>query len=157
VIYSPLADMKELAATIVIVANASKESAHRLIDSMRPRPLRNFRLELEKLLEAEFGHMPLRRSIPIVGLYKPHKFDYVIHVSEQRQLILNAVTPDMNSINSAVVAHLDVREAKLPSVVQRIVYDDEEKWRAEDLSLLSIGAPAIPFSRAKEVLKRAAA
>lgn len=157
VIYSPLAAPKELAATIAVVANASKEAAHRLIDSMRPRPRRNFRLEFEKLLELEFGHIRLRRASAIGGLRAPHKFDYVVHVSEQRQLLLDAVTPEPGSINAAVVAHLDVREAKLPNVVQRIIYDDEEKWKAEDLNLLSIGAPAVPFSRAREVLKRIAA
>ncbi len=157
VIYSPVLGVNELTAAIVLVANASKEAAHRLIDGMRPRPRRNFRFELEKLLESEFGRMPVRRSSPIVGAHKPHRFDYVVIVSEQRQLLIDGVTPDSSSINAAVVAHLDVKEAKLPNVVQRIVYDDGEAWKAEDLSLLSIGAPAVPFSRAREALKRAAA
>src|ERR1051325_3165175 len=85
VIYSPLIGRADLPATIVVVANASKDAARRLIDSMRPRPRRNFRFELEQLLESEFGHIPLGRAVPIVGLHKPHRFDYVVHVSEQRQ------------------------------------------------------------------------
>jgi hypothetical protein len=67
------------------------------------------------------------------------------------------VSPEASSINAAVVAHLDVKQANVPNVVRRIVYDDEEKWKAEDLSLLSVGAPVVPFSRAREVLKRVAA
>jgi hypothetical protein len=156
VIFSPLIDIDDLPAMISLVANASKEAAHRLIDSMKPRPRRNFRLELEKLLEAEFGHIALRRSSPVSGLHKPHRFDYVVHISEQRRLLLDAVTPEASSVNAAVVAHLDVRQAHLSDVVQRIVYDDEEKWRAEDLSPLSVGAPAVAFRQAREVLKRVA-
>jgi hypothetical protein len=157
VILAPLVARKDLASSIIIVANASKYAAHRLIDSMRPQPRRNFRLELEKLLETEFGHIPLRRSSAVAGVHKPHKFDFVVHVGEQRQLLLDAVSPEASSINAAVVAHLDVRQANVPHLVQRIVYDDEEKWKAEDLSLLSVGAPVVPFSRAREVLKRVAA
>jgi hypothetical protein len=66
------------------------------------------------------------------------------------------VSPEASSINAAVVAHLDVKRANVPNVVRRIVYDDEEKWKAEDLSLLSVGAPVVPFSRAREVPKRVA-
>jgi len=156
VIFAPVTRVEDLPGTISLIANASKEAAHRLIDSMRPKPRRNFRSELEKLLELEFGHMTLKRASAIIGLRKPHKFDYVIYVNEQRQLLLDAVVPEAGSINAAVVAHLDVREAKLPNVVQRIIYDDEETWTAEDLSLLSIGAPAIPFSSARQVLRRVA-
>jgi hypothetical protein len=44
-----------------------------------------------------------------------------------------------------------------PNVVQRIVYDDEETWIAEDPSLPSVGTPVVQFSRAREVLKRVTA
>jgi hypothetical protein len=157
VIFAPLASGNELAASIVIVANASKYAAHRLIDSMAPRPRRHFRLDLERLLEAEFGKNTLHRETAISGAHKPHKFDFVVTIGGQRQLLLDAVTPDASSINAAVVAHLDVKQANVPTVVQRIVYDDEEQWKAEDLSLLSVGAPVVAFSRAREALKRAAA
>jgi SAM-dependent methyltransferase len=147
VIFAPLTNFADLAATIILVANASKDAANRLIDSMKPRPRRNFRFELEKLLESEFGHMPLRRASSVIGLRKPHKFDYVVHVSEQRQLLLDAVMPEASSINAAVVAHLDVRQAKLRNVVQRIVYDDEETWKAEDLDFgCGIGRTAAPLA-----------
>jgi hypothetical protein len=157
VIFAPLAVRADLTATIMIVANASKYAAHRLIDSMRPRPRRNFRLELERLLETEFGRVMLQRASAIPGAHKPHKFDFVVQVGERRRLLLDGVSPEASSINAAVVAHLDVKQANVPNLVQRIVYDDEEKWKAEDLSLLSVGAPVVPFSRAREVLKRVAA
>jgi hypothetical protein len=157
VIFAPLATGKDLTATIVIVANASKYAAHRLIDSMRPRPRRNFRLELLRLLEAEFGRVKLQRESAVAGAHKAHKFDFIVQVGEHRQLLLDGVSPEATSINAAVVAHLDVKQAKIPNMLQRIVYDDEEKWKAEDLSLLSVGAPVVAFSRAREVLKRVAA
>jgi hypothetical protein len=158
IILSPTVPAADLPAAIVLVANASKEAAHRLIDNMRPRPMRNFRAELEVLLKEQFGTVPLRRELPILGKSnKPHKFDYVVQLGGQRQLVLDAVSPDANSINAAVVAHLDLREAGMPHLVQRIVYDDHQRWPAADLNLLSVGAPAVPFSQAPEVLQRIAA
>jgi hypothetical protein len=157
-IISPFVSADELAATITLVANASKEVAHRLIDSMRPPPRRDFRAELERLLKRQFGIIPLRRHAAVIGSSnKQHRFDYAVQIGEQRQLLLDAVMPESTSINAAVVAHLDVKQAKLPNVIQRIVYDDGEMWSAADLNLLQVGAPAVAFSQASEVLKRIAA
>jgi hypothetical protein len=63
----------------------------------RPRPRRNFRLELEKLLETEFGRVMLHRESAIAGVYKPHKFDFVVQVGEQRRLLLDGVSPEASS------------------------------------------------------------
>jgi hypothetical protein len=94
VIFAPFAQPTGLAAEIVLVANASKYAAHRLIESMKPRPRRNFKDALERLLETEFGHEPVRKASSISGAHKPHKFDYVISVGNQRQLLLDGVTPE---------------------------------------------------------------
>ena len=36
------------------------------------------------------------------------------------------------------------------------MYDDEEKWKAEDLSLLSVGARVVPISQRGKLLRRIA-
>jgi hypothetical protein len=157
IIRSPLIGQSELAATICLVANASKEGAHELVDRLRPPSKRNFRAELAKMLEVEFGHDRIQRT-PVIGRSnKPHKFDYVIQIARTRRLLLDAVTPEPSSISAAVVAHLDVREANRPELVQRIVYDDDEPWNAADLNILAMGAPVVAFSAARNILAKLAA
>ncbi len=63
---------------------------------------------------------------------------------------------DAASINSRVVANLDIRNAHNPLIEQMIVYDDNMRWSASDLKLLEIGAPTIPFSHAEPQVRRLA-
>jgi hypothetical protein len=87
---------------------------------------------------------------------KPHKFANVISFPNGRRLIVDAVANDPSSINARVVAHLDVRSTDDATIDQRIVYDDAERWSPADLNLLQVGAKLIPFSRATDVIQRAA-
>jgi hypothetical protein len=74
----------------------------------------------------------------------------------ERKLIIDPVSNDPSSINARVVANLDVKATGNPNIIQRIVYDDEDDWSAVDLNLLQVGATAVPFSRAGEVIERIA-
>jgi hypothetical protein len=109
------------------------------------------------MLEIRFPKHVVRNAVIVGASNKPHRFDSMVRLSGEKQLILDAVTREASSINAALVAHLDVRNANLPNVEQRIIYDDTENWTAADLALLKIGAPPVPFSRASQVLERLAA
>jgi len=155
-IYSRSVPSGELEATIVLVANASKEAAEHLLDTVRP-PRRNLRLVVERLLEKEF-HSRWSRDSKIVGASnKRHTFDYVVQLRGDRQLILDVVVPESSSINAAVVAHLDVRHGNSEKLEQRIVYDDQQVWSSSDLALLKVGARAVPLSSLEHALDRLAA
>ena len=157
VIRSRIVETRQLSATIVLVANASKEAAHELLDRFRPRMRRKFRAELGQLLEIKFPKL-VSREVPIVGASnKQHKFHHAVRLGCDRQLLIDAVMHDASSINAAVVAHLDIGNLRNPKIQQRIIYDDSEAWAAADLNLLRVGAPPVPFSRALEVLDRIAA
>ena len=39
-------------------------------------------------------------------------------------------------------------------LTQRIVYDDEEDWRASDLNLLQMATTIVPFSKVNRALER---
>ena len=147
----------DLLTTIVLIGNASKDAANELLGRFRPRLRRNIKAELARMLEIRFPKHVHKNQIIVGASNKAHRFDNVVRLSGDKQLILDGVTREASSINAALVAHLDVRNAKIPNVEQRIVYDDEETWTAADLSLLKIGAPPVPFSRAHEVLERLAA
>jgi hypothetical protein len=147
----------ELLTTIVLVANASKEAAIDLLNRFRPRLRRNIKAELASMLEVRFPNHVSKNGTVIGKSNKPHKFDNLIRLGGDRQLILDVVTREASSINAALVAHLDVKNAEYPKIEQRIIYDDDDKWSAADLNLLKLGATPVPFSRAAEVLERLAA
>jgi hypothetical protein len=50
-----------------------------------------------------------------------------------------------------------VKQAEHDGTIQRIVYDDQDDWKAADLSLLGLGATVIPFTKIRPVLGRLAA
>ena len=155
-IYSRRVPSSELEATIVLVANASKSAAQHLLDTVKP-PRRNLRLVVERLLEKEFKSRWTRDSKIVGASNKKHKFDYVVQLKGDRQLLLDVVVPEASSINAAVVAHLDVSHGNFEHLEQRIVYDDQQVWSSADLALLKVGARAIPLSSLEQALDRLAA
>ncbi len=155
-IISPSVGVRELEAAIVQVANASKAVAEHLLASARP-PRRDLKKAIEELLDLKFKDK-WSRNAKIAGVSsKEHGFDYVIHIGGGRQLAMDFVVPDASSVNSAVVAHLDVNMKKVANLEQRIVYDDTQIWRASDIELLKAGARPVPFSSLKQTLERLAA
>jgi hypothetical protein len=145
---------EDLLSTIMLVANASKDAAIELLGRFHPRLRRNIKAELAKLLEIKFPNHVYRNTTVLGKSNKLHKFDNLIRLPGDRQLILDAVTREASAINAALVAHLDVKNAEYPEIEQRIIYDDNDNWTAADLNLLKLGAPPVPFSHALEVLER---
>jgi hypothetical protein len=156
VIFSGEVPMESAPMVVLLVANASKEVAQWLYEHARIKRSRDFRILLSSFLKATFDDRVIRDGKIIGASNKAHKFANVILLGEEKRLIIDPVAKDPNSINARVVANLDVRTAKNPNIIQRIVYDDEEKWLASDLNLIQIGAPVVPFSRSEDVIKRIA-
>ncbi len=155
-ITSPKVAAEALAPTIALIANASREAEDLLVSRWKPRIRRNFKRLLREMIEAEFAHM--KPDFRLVGSsQKQHVFDFALDKSGGGLVLVDAVNNDGNAISSAVVRNLDIREAKREDVEQRIIIDDAEEWRAQDINLLALGATVIPFSRASSVLTRLAA
>jgi hypothetical protein len=140
---------------ILSVSNTSRDVAHWLYDHHKIRRDRDFRKMLSDFLKTSFEERVAAAAI-VGKSHKTHKFQNVISFPNGRRLIIDSVANDPSSINARVVAHLDVRNTNDATLDQRIVYDDEEKWSPADLNLLQVGASVIPFSRAPEVIQRAA-
>ncbi len=155
-IISPVVSSQELRGAVILLANASKAAAEHLVGTVRP-PRKDLRHIIEAMLELKFKDR-WRRDGRLVGASnKEHGFDYLINISHGRQLALDFVVPDSSSVNSAVVAHLDVGHKNNPDLEQRIVYDDSRPWRAEDIQLLKAGARPVPLSALAQSLERLAA
>ena len=80
----------------------------------------------------------------------------MVRLPDSRRLVIDAVKEDGSSINSAIVHHYDLRNTQKPDIVQRLVYNDREKWNASDLALLEVGAPPVALSKAQNAFKKIA-
>ncbi len=156
-IRSRVCSRSELPATIALVSNASKDMAEWLFGFSKIKRTRDIKKIVRSLLKVTFESSYLKEDEVIIGVSnKPHKFENIIFLPNNRRLIVDPVIRDPSSINARVVANLDVQLAKLPGVEQRIIYDDEADWKPEDLNLLQVGANVVPFSKSAEVIRRIA-
>jgi hypothetical protein len=153
-ISSPEVGLAELPAAIALVANASKDAADWLFDHCKIERRRDFKRIVRDFLAQTFVEQEMKTATVAGNSNKIHKFDNVISLPSGKSLIVDAVVHDMNSINSSVVANLDVQARSDPRLIQRIVYDDEDEWPAPDIALLSVGATVVPFSKSGAVFER---
>lgn len=145
-----------LATAIVLVANASKDTADYIFEHWSVGRQQKFRHLLKEMLRVEFEKQVHEQSF-LGESNKPHKFENVLRFMNGSQLLVDGVARDVNSINARVVANLDVKKAGHPNLEQRIIYDDEDDWRSDELTLLQIsGVALVPFSKSEIVLKRLA-
>jgi hypothetical protein len=153
-IITPLVPLEAIPAAILLVANASRTVAEWGLNHLAFSTVRNFKEDLAQLLDRYF-HDQLRTDEMIVGRSnKPHKFGHVIYLGGDRKLLVDPVINDASSINSRVVANMDVKMAENPLIEQIIVYDDSLRWKSSDLKLLELGARTVAFSQAQPVLQR---
>lgn len=140
---------------IAHVANVSKEIAFSLYETGAIGRTRDFKFLLKEYLTSRFREN-LAPTRLIGASHKLHSFDNVVSFPNGKRLIIDPVSNDPSSINARVVANLDLRQLNDPQLIQRIIYDDGQGWSAENLSLLTIGANAIPFSKSQDVISRVA-
>ena len=134
----------------------SKEIAEWLFGHSKIKRDHNFKQMLSEFLVKTFEDRVRHHEIIVGESNTPHKFENVILLPSGKRLIVDPVLHDTSSINSRLVANLDVKNAKRGDIQQRIVYDDEDEWTAANLSLLSLGATTVPFSHSQEVIQRIA-
>jgi len=154
VVRSPFLSLEAVPAAIVLVANASKELADRIFQTWRIPRARNFKQLVRSLVRESFAERKVTEEVVVGSSNKPHEFDNVVWLGPGRLLIVDPVLRDPNSINSRVVAHLDVVAANHPGIIQRLIYDDEDHWGADDLCLLQVSkVPVVGYSKSIPALQ----
>jgi len=142
-----------IAHAVCTVANASVVASEHLFAHLKIRPAGSFKaLVSEILVRSNVGEV-VQSEIP-GNSNKLHHFDNVVRLDARRRVIIDPVLHDPSSMNARVVANMDVKAAQHPDVLQRIVYDDRERWKPEEIGLLAMGAVAVPLSRLNESLAR---
>jgi hypothetical protein len=149
----------DVGAAIVVVANASREAAGLLIGRRRAPVLRDAKQLVRRILLERFAESRVHTDFRIIGASsKAHRFDYVVDAENGSQLLFDIVLPEASSINSAIVANLDVmRRQAERAVVPRLVYDDERDWKPQDLALLGVTDRPIRLSALSRAVERLAA
>lgn len=149
---TPFVDIENLISAITIVANASKDIADSIFENYKINSSIKFKSLIKDILKDKFGNVKEEKFTGSSN--KPHTFEAVISLANGSKLLIDPVSKDANSVNSRVIANLDVKNAEYPNVIQRIVYDDShDTWNNEDLSLLSVsGVPIFPFSKSESVI-----
>ena len=156
VIHTPKMPTEAASLAVLHVANTAKEVAHWLYDHNRVKRSRDFRQVLSDLLSATFREHVTHNTTVVGASNKSHRFANIIYFSNGRRLIVDSVANEASSINSRIVANMDVKATNDPTIEQRIVFDEDDGWSAADLNLLQVGAVAVPFSRSSEVIARIA-
>lgn len=133
-------------AQVAEASLAADEALTRLLKRSRKRASFKDYVGVE-LQQAAGLRQVVKRPHVLGASNKNHEFDFAVPLPGDRRLVVDAVVQDANSINSAVVAHLDVKHAHQGQITQLIVYDDEAKWSGSNLALLGVGAPPVPASQ----------
>jgi hypothetical protein len=155
VILAPKVGKERLASAVTLVANASKEVAHWGLRHLRASKPKNLFQAIDRIITTSHGVAFLSRHETFVGASnKQHAFAFVLRTSDRRIVLIDPVVNDPSSINSKVVAHMDIRQVGDSAIDQRLVYDEDEMWDAADLNLLKVGATPVPLSGFNGVLER---
>jgi len=156
-IHTPPIPAEALVAAIPLVANASSLAAFWAIKTFRPRVRRDLREELRTLFGARFSRDRIKEEVHLPGESgRLYKFEFRVELGS-RSLIVDGVFPDATAINTRAIAHLDLSRTNNAALVQRLVYDEQEKWTAADINLLRIAAELVPltlFGRNLDIITR---
>jgi hypothetical protein len=152
VLYSPSVPLDAVPATILVVANASKEIAEWLYRNAKFKVERDFKAALTKLLHTTFDDKVQKKVV--AGKRAEHSFAHVVSL-DAKTIIIDPVLQDASSISTRVLSHLDVKQREDHNIIQRIVYDDYEPWTSDNLALLGMSeVPLVAFSKTNNAIQR---
>ncbi|HBN52224.1 MULTISPECIES: hypothetical protein [Thalassospira] len=141
----------EISAAVVLVANAVQEAVNTETFRMKPQHHRDLKIAVADFVR-EKDLLKFERDRTISGKHTAHKFEHVFESRNNRLIILDTVVPDLTSISSRVVAHIDVRENSEIKAESLLVYDETDSWRTDRLGLLELAGTIVPFDRLDEAM-----
>jgi hypothetical protein len=157
-IESPTVTKDALQAASIAVANTSRDIAEALIYVGRDEREYSLNSRARQILVGKFHTWVSAKPVIIRGeSEKEHKFDTALILPDGRKVLIDAVNHHAHSINSVVVANMDVRHLRDDSIVQRIVFDPSEPWKPEEISLLEVGAQPVALPQLAKSVEKVAA
>ncbi len=145
---------EDLGTHVVTLATVSREACETLYAKYKIRPTRDIKTKLGQALAARFSPSSIAKDRQVVGRSnKPQRFEYSVTIPGGKTLLVDPVLNDPASINSRLVAHMDVSRTD-GTFEQGIVYDKDELWKAADLALLGIGARTVEMGSFDSYISR---
>ncbi len=145
-IISSRVGLDQLVSAVLFVANASAEVVRRGLSTLKSHSQQGLEDNLSGLLTRSVSPRYIKRDRRVQGeSTREYSFDAEIMVAGGRRILIDAIHPNPNSINSRYVAHLDVKRRADETIAQRIVFDDQDEWGSADLSFLQSVATIVPF------------
>lgn len=144
-------DIPNLFVAVTMVANAVADAVTCELRRAHVSPRRDIRSAVRNFLSTAPIEGAVHRE-RITGKSAQHEFAHVIDVG-QKKVIIDPVLPDLSSIGSRVLAHMDIKQANLPSLEQYVVFDNEDKdWTSDRLGLIQMAASIVPFAEMDRAL-----
>lgn len=157
-IESPKIDLSSLFVATVVVANATRDVAEALLMVGSDTTELTLSRRTRELLVSKFHSWVVAKAVTLSGASERlHKFDNALDLPDGRRVLIDIVKHQGNSINSTVVANLDVRRLENPHLIQRIVFDPEANWKPEEIALLGVGATPVALPSLADAINRIAA
>lgn len=153
-IFSPEVGLDEAPLAVIVVANAAREIAEMLLDAPKPSRRTPVSSIISTILRTKYAaHVPGKELIIAGKSKKKYSFENVL-VYPAKKVLFDSVSNSPVSINARTLANVDIRKLNDYSVVQTIVFDDNENWTTEQLDILSFGATPIALSDAEKAIRR---
>jgi hypothetical protein len=136
-----------LGTAIIMVARASAEVAEHGMTALRPPKSRDLENEILKVLQSHVSPARIRRRPRMTGSSnRQYTFDFAVPQGRRGLMIIDAVEPEAASLQAKFTAHMDIKSTG-SKTIQRIVYDEQRDWKAEDLALLQMSATLVSLSK----------
>lgn len=139
--------MEDVAVGVSLVADASLRAATFMLSRAKVRAGQPLDARVKAALRQRFpgGSADYR----FAGLAKQQKFDFGMELDGQI-ILVDAVSPDISSVNSAIVKSLDAKGAPNSRVRPILVYDERDHWPSDAMNLLGLAGERMEFKRVAE-------
>lgn len=139
---------KEVGGGVSLIADASLRAAQYMLAHSKARIGQPLDVRVRDALHRRFPGGEL--NIRFTGLARQQTFDFGLRDGNET-ILVDAVSPDLSSVNAAIVKSLDVARAPDARVRPILVYDANDVWTSDAMNLLAM-APGerMSFERVSE-------
>lgn len=138
---------REVGAGVALLADASLRAAHFMLAHCKVKVGQPLDVRVTDALRRRFpnGTPKFRYD----GQARQQTFDFGFDHDGQVVLV-DAVSPDLSSVNSAIVKSLDAVRAPNSRARPILVYDEADHWPSDALTLLAMAGERVSFKRVAE-------
>lgn len=130
-------NLDQAASGLSLVADASLRAAQYMLAHSKSRIGQPLDVRVRDLLHRRFPDGEV--NVKFTGLARQQTFDFGIRQGEET-ILVDAVSPDLSSVNAAIVKSMDVARARDERARPILVYDSRDGWSSDAMNLLAMAA-----------------